>query len=138
MKKIISNVHQIRIQFYDVDAMGVVWHGNYIKFLEEARTTLLEKMDYGYRQMEEDGYVWPVVDLNLRYIKPIYLDQKINVEASLVEYENRMKIDFKIFDEEGKLLTKAHTIQVAVKVGNTILDFETPESFRSRVRKASS
>ncbi|CAO4835928.1 MAG: hypothetical protein CNLJKLNK_00514 [Holosporales bacterium] len=123
------------IDFYDVDSMKVVWHGHYVKYLEQARALLLEKIDYGYEKMEDSGYVWPVVDMNIRYIKPIFLNQKIIVHAVLVEYENRLKIEFKICDEKGTLLTKAHTVQVAVKIGNTTLEFETPKVFQEKVKK---
>ncbi|CAO5675925.1 MAG: 1,4-dihydroxy-2-naphthoyl-CoA hydrolase [Holosporales bacterium] len=135
MTKKISIEHPINIAFYDVDSMKVVWHGNYVKFLEEARAALLEKIDYSYQQMERSGYAWPVVDMHIRYIKPIFLNQKIIVQATLVEYENRLKIDFKIFDEDGNILTKAHTIQVAVKIGHTTLEFETPPVFQEKVRR---
>ena len=133
MNKKISIKHPIKIQFYDVDLMKVVWHGNYIKYFEEARTVLMDSIGYGYDQMEKDGYIWPIVDLQIKYIKPLILGQNITVEAVLADYINRLKVDFKITTSEGVLLTKGYTIQVAVKIGNNMLEIETPNCFQERI-----
>jgi acyl-CoA thioester hydrolase len=53
-------------QFYDLDPMKVVWHGNYARYLEQARCALLEKLGYSYQEMEQSGYVWPIVDLRVK------------------------------------------------------------------------
>ena len=58
---------EIRVPFYDVDSINVVWHGHYVKYLEEARCQLLDCLGYGYEAMRASGYVWPVIDLQLRY-----------------------------------------------------------------------
>ena len=55
--------------FHDLDPMEVVWHGNYIKYLELARCALLQSFDYDYPQMRESGYLWPIVDLRTKYLR---------------------------------------------------------------------
>ena len=47
--------------FHDCDAMQVVWHGNYFKYLEIARCALLQRFDYDYPQMHASGYMWPIL-----------------------------------------------------------------------------
>ena len=64
-----------KIQFYDVDAMQVVWHGNYARFLELARCALLEKIGYSYPEMARSGYFWPVVDMRIKYVRPVRMAQ---------------------------------------------------------------
>src|SRR5210317_393585 len=91
---------QIKVPFQDVDVMGIVWHGNYLRYFEEARAELLDKVDYGYFQMKESGYSWPIVDARVKYIKPLHLQQIVQVKARLVEYECQLKIDYEIFDVE--------------------------------------
>jgi len=59
----------VEVPFFDVDSMDVVWHGHYVKYLELARCTLLERIGHDYRQMKASGYLWPVVDLQLRYVR---------------------------------------------------------------------
>lgn len=123
-------------QFYDIDAMQVVWHGNYPRFFEEARSALLDMIGYNYTEMQESGYLWPIVDMRIKYISPLRLHQKLIVEAALIEYENRLKIEYRIFDSHTKVvLTRGYTIQVAVKCGHETMDFEAPEIFIEKVRK---
>ena len=52
----------IKIEFYDIDSMNIVWHGNYPKFLERARSELLDIINYNYFEMHASCYTWPVVD----------------------------------------------------------------------------
>lgn len=107
----------IEVPFHDVDMMEVVWHGHYVKYLEVARCALLDRFDYNYMQMRASGYAWPIIDMQLRYIRGARFGQTIRVRASLVEWENRLKINYLISDAQtGERLTRAYTIQVAVNI----------------------
>lgn len=117
----------LEIPFHDVDVMRVAWHGHYAKYLEIARCALLDKIDYNCPQMEESGYVWPVIDLRIRYAQPLRFQQKIRVRAVLVEWENRLKIAYQILDAaSGNRLTKAHTVQVAVDMKTGEMLYASP------------
>ncbi|MBM7456139.1 acyl-CoA thioester hydrolase [Oceanisphaera litoralis] len=117
----------LEIPFHDVDVMRVAWHGHYAKYLEIARCALLDKIDYNCLQMEGSGYVWPVIDLRIRYVQPLLFQQKIKVEAVLVEWESRMKINYLISDAaSGKRLTKAYTVQVAVNAKSGDMLYASP------------
>jgi acyl-CoA thioester hydrolase len=132
----ISAAVTIQIHFYDLDPMRVVWHGNYPRFLEQARTALFDKISFGYREMAASNFVWPVVDLRIKYVRPINPDQSIKVTATLVEYENRLKTNYVITDAAtGEVLTKAHTIQVTVDRESRELCFETPPALVEKVRR---
>lgn len=118
----------IEIPFHDVDVMHVAWHGHYAKYLEIARCALLDSVDYNYPQMEASGYAWPVIDMRIRYAQPLRFQQKIQVIAEISEWENRLKIDYRIEDKAtGQRLTKAYTIQVAVDVQNGEMLFASPD-----------
>ena len=118
---------EIEIPFHDVDMMGVVWHGHYAKYFEIARCALLEKINYNYLQMRDSGYSWPVIDLRIRYIKPAVFGQIITVSADIVEWENRLKLDYLIVDKyTGSRLTKGYSIQVAVDRQTKEMCFESP------------
>jgi len=119
---------EIEIQFYDLDPMQIVWHGNYVKYLEVARCALLDQIDYNYHQMKDSGYMWPVIDVSLRYIGSAVFGQRIKVRAEIVEYENRLKIDYLITDAaSGKRLTRASTSQVAVSIATGEMSFVSPD-----------
>lgn len=117
----------IKVPFYDVDQMHIVWHGNYVKYLERARCNLLDAFDYGYERMRDSGYGWPVVDLRCKYIRSARFNSEIRVVAELVEYENRLKLEYEIFDvASGERLTKAHSVQVAVEMKSGEMQFVSP------------
>lgn len=127
-KPIVSCSTEIEVQFFDVDSMRVVWHGNYVKYLEVARCELLKLFNYNYLEMEASGYVWPIVDMRLKYVASAKLSDFIIIQASLIEYESRMKIEYVVKDKtSGKVLTKAYTIQVAVDMANGEMLFEAPQ-----------
>ncbi|HYG05268.1 MAG TPA: thioesterase family protein [Stenotrophomonas sp.] len=113
--------------FHDCDAMQVVWHGHYFKYFEIARCALLARYDYDYPQMQASGYLWPVVDTRVKYIRPLLYAQPLKVSARISEYENRLKIDYEIRDAgSGQVLTRAHTIQVAVLAASNELQYVCP------------
>jgi acyl-CoA thioester hydrolase len=121
-------------QFYDLDPMQVVWHGNYARFLEQARTALMEKIGYSFAEMAESGYLWPIVDMRIKYVRPVTLRQEIEVTATLTDYLHSIKIDYRITDRAtGEVLTKAHTMQAAVSVTDNELCLESPPMLIERV-----
>lgn len=127
-----KSIHQttidLEIPFHDVDMMAVVWHGHYAKYFEIARCALLEKLDYNYPQMRDSGYLWPIIELNMRYIKPAIFGQVISVQAAIVEWENRLKINYLITDKDTDArLTKGYSIQVAVDMQTKTMCFESPK-----------
>lgn len=125
----------IVVQFYDVDPMRIVWHGNYVRFLEQARCVLFDKIDYNYQAMEDSGYSWPIVDIRLKYVASARFGDTVRVRAEIVEYEMRLKIKYIVTDvKTGIVLTKAHSIQVAVASGAQELQFESPQILFDKIR----
>lgn len=119
---------EIEIPFHDVDAMSVAWHGHYMKYLELVRCQLLDKIDYNYPQMRDSGYAWPVIDVRIRYAYPLQFQQKVRIKAELVEWENRLKVEYIIEDVmTGRRLTKAYTVQVAVDMASGEMLYASPD-----------
>ena len=132
----VSRVAEIELSpaFHDLDPMDVVWHGHYLKYLELARCALLQTFDYDYPQMRDSGYLWPIVDLRTKYLRPARFGQRLVVRAELTEWEVRMRIDYVIRDAEtDEVVTRAHTLQVAVEIASGEMSYATPEVFRRRL-----
>ncbi|NBF07392.1 acyl-CoA thioesterase [Pseudomonas sp. Fl4BN1] len=128
---------QILVPFFDIDTMHVVWHGHYVKYLEVARCALLDQLGHNYNQMLESGYAWPVIDLQLRYVRGAVFGQTLNVRASLVEWENRLKINYLITDlASGERLTRASSVQVAVEIASREMQLASPKVFTDAVARA--
>ena len=125
---------EITVPFYDVDSLDVVWHGNSAKYFELARCALLESIDYDYVKMGQSGYAWPVVELFVRYPRALRFNQKISVLAYIHEYECRLKINYIIRDvATGVILTRGHTVQVAVNITDGEMLYELPEIFYNKL-----
>jgi acyl-CoA thioester hydrolase len=77
--------------------------------------------------MKASGYLWPVVECHLKYVRPAVYNQQLRVDATLIEYENRIKIGYEIFDVgSGERLTKGHTVQVAIDAITHELQYVSP------------
>ncbi|MCQ2999702.1 4-hydroxybenzoyl-CoA thioesterase domain-containing protein [Pseudomonas savastanoi pv. glycinea] len=135
-KGVIDVDTEVLVPFFDVDSMNVVWHGHYIKYLEVARCALLDHIGHNYTHMLESGYGWPVIDIQLRYVRGAVFGQRLIVRASLVEWENRLKINYLITDAEtGERMTRASSIQVAVHIETREMQLASPKVFTDAVER---
>lgn len=127
MSNVLSFTLDKQVPFYDVDAYKIVWHGHYPKYFEEARCALLEKIGCTYEDMQDWGYFFPVIDLNVKYVKPLLYKQKVQINASIKEWHNKLVINYLITDKEnGERLTKGITTQVAISMPDHITQYESP------------
>lgn len=125
----------ITVPFFDVDSMNIVWHGHYCKYLEVARCNLLDKLGYNYTDMKNSGFMFPIVDMQIKYLQPLVFEQQVIVTASLVEWEYRLKIHYTIRDAaSGALLSKAHTVQAAVDANTKLLRIGSPDALIEKVK----
>ncbi len=128
---------EMLVPFFDVDSMDVVWHGHYVKYFEVARCALLERIGHNYQQMRDAGYAWPIIDMQLRYMRGARFNQRIVVRADLVEWENRLKINYLIRDAEtGERMTRGSTVQVAVEIASGEMLLASPRVFVEAVERA--
>jgi len=135
MRPALSHTVDIEIPFHDVDSMGVVWHGHYVKYLEIARTAMLRKIGVDVPQMQEAGYGWFVVECHMKYIRPLRYGMKVSVQATLLEHENRVKVGYLISNAvTGERLNKAWTTHLAVHIATGELDLNPPSIFDTPLR----
>ena len=128
---------EVEVGFHDEDAMNVVWHGHYVKYFELARCALLRRFDYDYPRMLESGYLWPIVDCRLKYVRPARYGQRLVVRAILREWENRLRMDYLIRDAaSGEKLTTGSSIQVAVDMASGELQFVSPQVLIDKLERA--
>ena len=121
---------EVLVPFFDIDTMHVVWHGHYVKYLEVARCALLDHIGHNYTRMQEAGYAWPVIALQLRYVRGATFGPRLIVRDHLVEWENRLKISYLITDlATGERLTRACTVQVAVEIASREMQLASPQCF---------
>ena len=70
-----------RVKYYECDRMGVTHHSNYIRFMEESRIDMLDRIGYGFEKMEAEGVVSPVTEVHCNYKKTTTFQDEIAVEV---------------------------------------------------------
>lgn len=123
-------VHEV--PFHDVDAMGIVWHGHYAKYFELARCELLDRIGFGYKAMAKSQWLWPVVKMDTKFVQSAKFGQKLEIVATLKEWDLRLKIDYLIRDvESGQRVTRGATVQVAVSKETGAMNIPIPSEIQS-------
>ncbi len=134
--KNISTEMYIKVPFYDLDPMNVVWHGNYIKYLEESRCDMLSKIGYTYTDMMNEGIAYPIATMDLKFVKSAKFLQELKVVTTLVEYEPALIIKYSIYDKiSNELIFKAKSMQICVdlKTGESL--YSAPKKFVEKLEK---
>jgi acyl-CoA thioester hydrolase len=122
------------VGFADVDLAQVVWHGHYLRYLENARWAVMRAIGFDLEDMMDSGYLWPVVDLRVKYVRAARFADRLRVRASLVEWEQRLAINYLVTDAtDGARVVRAQTVQVAVKPPHNELLFMMPPCLTDRV-----
>lgn len=133
-EQVIAAEYVVEVPFFDLDPMHIVWHGNYVKYFEEARCQLLRKIGYDYPQMKQSGYYWPIIDIRIKYIKPAIYGTKLCCIATLKEFENRLKIEYRIEEAaNGEKLCKGYTVQVAVTTDDFEMQLISPPILKQKL-----
>jgi acyl-CoA thioester hydrolase len=134
---IVEATVEAHVAFHDVDVAGVVWHGHYLKYLENARWALMARLDFGLEAMIASGYAWPIVDVHVKYVHAARFNDRLCVQASLVEWENRLAVNYLVTNAATtERVARARTVQVAVESSTGVLQFVTPAVLLQRVTAA--
>lgn len=115
---------RLRVRYGETDQMGVVYHGNFAEYFEVARVEWLRAVGATYKEMEENGVMLPVVNLNINYKKPAKYDELLTIKTKL---KNRPTVkiifEYEVYDEAGDLISTAESTLVFVnmKTGKPIM-----------------
>lgn len=97
---------QIQVRYAETDMMGIVYHGSYLPWFEVGRTTLLKENGVSYRQLENDGYHLPVLEVGMKYLRPAVYDDTLQVVTTLKECPAlRIHLDYEIYRGDELLVT---------------------------------
>lgn len=111
--------NEIEVRYAETDQMGVVYHANYLVWLELGRTQIVKDLGFNYADMEKDGIVSPVMEVKIAYKRPFTYGQKAIVHTWIEEYNGiRTLYGYEIYNEEGELAVSATTLHACVKKEN--------------------
>jgi acyl-CoA thioester hydrolase len=136
MKGLIAHI-DIRVRFSETDAMGVIWHGNYLKFFEDARENFGKEFELEYLTMYDAGYFTPIIESKIEHKNPIHYGQTIRVTAKFIKLPSaKIKFVFEVFNlSTEQLVAKGHTIQVFLNVETSTLKLIKPDFFTEWEKK---
>jgi acyl-CoA thioester hydrolase len=126
---------QIRVRYGETDRMGYSYYGCYPLYYEIGRTELLRQYDLAYKELEDNGILLPVLDMNVEYIAPALYDELITIKTS-VKSKPGVKIVFfyEIFNSRNELINKATTTLVFVDKKNR-KPCRPPENFIKQIEE---
>jgi len=110
---------QIPVRYQETDMMGIVYHANYLVYLEIARTELLRHLGVEYKDMEEAGFVSPVTNVSMDYKRSVTFGDVVHVRVWVEQYSRiRTIYGYELTDQDGHLVGTATTTHVVVKRGD--------------------
>lgn len=123
---------KIKIPFYDLDPMQIVWHANYLNYFEVARAALLEHNGIDlYNFAEKYQLIFPIIKTSTKHVLPLRHNDEIICKATIVDAYVKLIVDFEIRKmSDGKICTRGRTEQVAVKIPEMEMLFSMPEEIR--------
>ncbi len=114
--------------------MDVVWHGNYFKYFEVARCSVLQAIDYDIPQMKASGYAWPIVDIRSRFILPVTYNEQIEIIAIIVEWELRLLIKYLVINKATqRVVTRGQSIQVPLHLETMSMTLGCPGLLKEKI-----
>jgi acyl-CoA thioester hydrolase len=133
----LPRVGQVRVLYADTDGMGVVYHGTYVRYLEQARIEFLRARGTVYAEVERSGNMVPVTDLSARYTAPARFDDLLTLQATILELSRaRMRFAYRITVEPGDRPGLDRRIEVLVaETGHCCLDAQSgrPVAFPAHI-----
>jgi acyl-CoA thioester hydrolase len=110
---------EIEVRYAETDQMGVVYHANYLVWMEVGRTDLIRKLGFNYAEMERDGILSPVTDVQVSYKKPLRYGDTAVVHTWIEHYDGlRVIYGYEIFTSEGEVAVTGTSSHVCVKKEN--------------------
>jgi acyl-CoA thioester hydrolase len=110
------SVKDVEVRYAETDQMGVVYHANYLVWMELGRTKLIQDIGFNYAQMEKEGIISPVIDIEASYKKPLRYGETATVHTWIEEYDGlRVTYGYEILTESGELSLTGKSKHVCVK-----------------------
>ena len=101
------------------DHAGVMWHGNYFNWLEEARIKALSEVGINYHDLTKKGFDLPLINSYIKYIKPLYLGDKIIIESIFnISKSPKINVNSKFLNDKKEILTTAEVNMVLINKEN--------------------
>jgi acyl-CoA thioester hydrolase len=126
---------EMEVPFYDVDPLQIVWHGNYYKYVEVARTKLMRMKGIDGLELVKSNYLLVVIESKCRHSFPLYYGDLFRVDAWFKDIDYRINVGFEIFNKtHNRRAAHGHTILASLDSDGHLL-IGTPNTLLERLRR---
>ena len=127
---------RLRVRYAETDQMGVVYHSNFIIWMEVGRVEMLRALGYSYREMEQDGLHLPVAEVKCRYKAPAKYDDLIVIRTRMINLRGFLiHFGYEILrDEDNTLLAEGESVHLVV--GPDMQRCSLPEKYMTPFTRA--
>lgn len=126
--------YEMKIPFHDLDPMDIVWHGNYVKYMEQARCDMFDKIGYTYYDMKDDDRAYPIAKMQTKFIRPLSFNQEVIIRSSLEEIEPTIRIKYKIFEKGSeKKIFEGETTQIGVIISSRETTYTPSKTLKQKL-----
>jgi acyl-CoA thioester hydrolase len=126
---------EIRVRYAETDQMKFAHHSNYIVWFEHARIEMLRQNGFDYAQMEKEGYLLPVLEVGVQYLKPAFFDDLLKIEAWVSELpRSSFRIDYKVYNSADILICKGFSRHAFMNNENRAI--KPPRKFIDAVKES--
>lgn len=129
--KYVEHKIKVKVRFSETDAMGVVWHGNYLKYFEDGRERMGDELGFNYFDFHQNGFVIPLVKMHLEYKAPVLFGEEIEIVTRLIHTPvAKIKYTYHIYNlTTGKLCCEGWSEQVFLKDKTRTLELFAPDFY---------
>lgn len=128
--------YELKVSFEDLDPMNIVWHGNYMRYMERARCNMHSKLGYTYMDMKDDGFAYPVAKMNVKYIKPAKFGDNLEVKLDLISIEPSLDIKYVIYNKmTNDKIFEASTMQICYDINKRESVYQAPERLVNAIKE---
>lgn len=129
---VLTTTHQISVRFNEVDSLGIVWHGHYIAYFEEAREAFGKQFGISYLDIKKQGYDVPIVKTATEHLLSLKYGDVLTVETTFKDSRAaKMIFSYIIKNTQGKIVCKGETTQVFTSINNGELALSNPEFYKN-------
>lgn len=120
----------IRVRYAETDKMGFVYYGNYATYFEVGRVEFLRSKGYSYKQLEDEGVMMPVVEINIKYKRPAIYDDLLVIKTSIKEMTSKRVLFNQEVYKDDKVLSEG-TVELAFIDSISMRPIACPSSLES-------
>lgn len=124
-----SELH-IKVRFSEVDALGMVWHGNYVKYLEDGREAFGEEHGLSYLFIKHNAFYTPIVDLQMQYKKTVKYGSTLRLKITWIPQDAaKLVFHYELFNELDELCLSAQSVQVFINAASDEMEWYFPQFY---------